>query len=217
VLSKLLSSVDRGDPKLVPLISSLQASLRAKVDTPNLTRQAAPRLAKTKPQSTSTSSATSTDLTPSTPGSAGSNRDWTTRNPFSKSLPRQRGQQQSFYSSDHGASGCACEPLQTPGQNEKKVVKDRSAVPLSEFSFDGVADENQHGGANVDGGSKIPWKIRAARRRAAKPHTTGMTKDEFAEIKQSLQESASKREQRAQEHLRKGDVFRPPQLPKLHL
>lgn len=38
--------------------------------------------------------------------------------------------------------------------------------------------------------SKIPWKIRAARKRALKHHTTGMTKDEFAQIKQSLSQSA---------------------------
>lgn len=38
--------------------------------------------------------------------------------------------------------------------------------------------------------SKIPWKIRAARKRATKHHTTGMTKDEFARIKKSLDESA---------------------------
>ena len=39
--------------------------------------------------------------------------------------------------------------------------------------------------------SKIPWKIRAARKRALKHHTTGMTKDEFAQIKQSLSQSAA--------------------------
>uniref|UniRef100_A0A0K2VI10 Uncharacterized protein n=1 Tax=Lepeophtheirus salmonis TaxID=72036 RepID=A0A0K2VI10_LEPSM len=38
--------------------------------------------------------------------------------------------------------------------------------------------------------SKVPWKIRAARKRAIKHHTTGMTKDEFQLIKNSLQESA---------------------------
>ena len=39
------------------------------------------------------------------------------------------------------------------------------------------------------GGSKIPWKIRAARKRALKHHTTGMTKDEFAQIKHSLSQA----------------------------
>ena len=39
--------------------------------------------------------------------------------------------------------------------------------------------------------SKIPWKIRAARKRSLKHHTTGMTKDEFAQIKKSLCQSAT--------------------------
>ena len=46
------------------------------------------------------------------------------------------------------------------------------------------------GPAQVYTTSKIPWKIRAARKRATKHHTTGMTKDEFARIKKSLDESA---------------------------
>ena len=40
--------------------------------------------------------------------------------------------------------------------------------------------------------SKIPWKIRAARKRQMKHHTTGMTKEEFAQIRESLKESAVK-------------------------
>lgn len=40
--------------------------------------------------------------------------------------------------------------------------------------------------------SKIPWKIRAARKRQMKHHTTGMTKEEFAQIQKSLKESAVK-------------------------
>ena len=69
---------------------------------------------------------------------------------------------------------------------EKVVKKDEA---LSEFShnensfFDNLDDK-------VYTTSKIPWKIRAARKRATKHHTTGMTKDEFARIKKSLDESA---------------------------
>ena len=44
--------------------------------------------------------------------------------------------------------------------------------------------------AEATSASKIPWKIRAARKRALKHHTTGMTKDEFAQIKQSLSQSS---------------------------
>ncbi len=62
---------------------------------------------------------------------------------------------------------------------------------LTEFEGGGQEDGEDGGGG---GGSKIPWKIRAARRRAGvRHHTTGMTKDEFAKIRQSLQESARRR------------------------
>jgi len=140
VLSKLMSSVNqRDDPKLVPLINSLQASLRATVD------QHQPQLGRTH------SSTSSSDL--STPGSASKSGVNSSRNPF------RRGHDQ---------------------------------VALTEFPLDEEEPAVEEEGGN--GGSKIPWKIRAARRRAAKPHTTGMTKEEFAEIKQSLKESAEKRE-----------------------
>ena len=52
------------------------------------------------------------------------------------------------------------------------------------------SDASGGGGEQPLGGSKIPWKIRAARKRALKHHTTGMTKDEFAQIKQSLTHAA---------------------------
>ena len=52
-------------------------------------------------------------------------------------------------------------------------------------------DSGGGGGEQPVGGSKIPWKIRAARKRALKHHTTGMTKDEFAQIKQSLTQAAT--------------------------
>ncbi len=48
--------------------------------------------------------------------------------------------------------------------------------------------------SSISTASKIPWKIRAARKRAMKHHTTGMTKDEFEQIKASLRESQDKRE-----------------------
>ena len=54
-------------------------------------------------------------------------------------------------------------------------------------------DPGGGGGEPPVGGSKIPWKIRAARKRALKHHTTGMTKDEFAQIKQSLTNAATTR------------------------
>ena len=63
-------------------------------------------------------------------------------------------------------------------------------VALSEFSTG--ADEPFFPFDGADGtSSKIPWKIRAARKRAMKHHTTGMTKDEFAKIKQSLMQSSA--------------------------
>lgn len=105
VLSKLISSIpNQGDPKLVPLITNLQASLKATVD---------------KSHPASLSSVETLDASP----------------------------------------------------RLKSVVE----------------NEEDHHAA-----SKIPWKIRAARKRQMKHHTTGMTKDEFAQIKQSLQESAEK-------------------------
>ena len=66
----------------------------------------------------------------------------------------------------------------------------KDPVALSEFSTG-----NEDPVFSLDGGdpssSKIPWKIRAARKRAMKHHTTGMTKDEFAKIKQSLMQSSA--------------------------
>ena len=61
-------------------------------------------------------------------------------------------------------------------------------VALSEFST-GNDDPFFPFDGDPDNSSKIPWKIRAARKRAMKHHTTGMTKDEFAKIKQSLMQS----------------------------
>lgn len=66
----------------------------------------------------------------------------------------------------------------------------KKEVALSEFSTG--ADEPFFPFDGADGSSsKIPWKIRAARKRAMKHHTTGMTKDEFAKIKQSLMQSSA--------------------------
>ncbi len=65
------------------------------------------------------------------------------------------------------------------------AVATKTDVALSEFSTG-----NDDPFFPLDSTSKIPWKIRAARKRAVKHHTTGMTKDEFAKIKQSLMQSS---------------------------
>ncbi len=102
VLSKLMSSVNQDDPKLIPLISSLQASLKDTVDSGAAAEGSGNKkrvtLAQTKQQNlgsstTSTTSSSSAALTPSTPGSAGGvggaggEKDWM-KDPFG-SLPKK--------------------------------------------------------------------------------------------------------------------------------
>ena len=110
VLSKLMQSINKSDPSLMPLIATLQASLKATVN--------------------------------------------------------------------HVDSNKVLE------EHNKK-----QDVALSEFSTG--ADEPFFPFDGDGSSSKIPWKIRAARKRAMKHHTTGMTKDEFAKIKQSLMQSSA--------------------------
>lgn len=111
VLSKLMQSINKNDPSLMPLIVTLQTSLKATV----------------KPMDS---------------------------NKISEA------------------------------ETERKTSK--KDVALSEFSTG-----NDDSFLPLDSTSKIPWKIRAARKRAMKHHTTGMTKDEFAKIKQSLLQSSA--------------------------
>jgi hypothetical protein len=127
VLSKLMQSINRNDPSLMPLIVNLQASLKATVKPVDSNRKTEAELDMEK-QAKAT-------VAP---------------------LPIKR------------------------------------EVALSEFST-GSDDPFYTLDANGDlpSTSKIPWKIRAARKRAMKHHTTGMTKDEFAKIKQSLMQSSA--------------------------
>ncbi len=60
------------------------------------------------------------------------------------------------------------------------------------FEQRGVGGDDESATDESHVASKIPWKIRAARKRQMKHHTTGMTKEEFAQIQQSLKESAVK-------------------------
>ena len=84
---------------------------------------------------------------------------------------------------NHVDSNKVTEAASTQSSKKKEVA-------LSEFSTG--ADEPFFPFDGADGtSSKIPWKIRAARKRAMKHHTTGMTKDEFAKIKQSLMQSSA--------------------------
>ena len=128
VLSKLMQSVNRNDPSLIPLIVNLQASLKATV----------------KPETH--------HLKPGT----GLNLKTTTVD--NKSIA------------------------------ELTTVEKKPDVALSEFSTNDYFPI-EAGSENC--ASKIPWKIRAARKRAMKHHTTGMTKDEFAKIKASLMQSSA--------------------------
>ena len=74
----------------------------------------------------------------------------------------------------------------------QQPVAARQEVALSEFST-GNEDPfySMDASDDLNSTSKIPWKIRAARKRAMKGHTTGMTKEEFAKIKQSLMQSSA--------------------------
>ncbi len=126
VLSRLMQSVQRNDPNLIPLIVNLQASLKATAKPIDSNRQAEAQQEQREKQERET---------------------------------QERRQQQ-------------------------------TDVPLSEFST--CNDETYFPmGSDVQATSKIPWKIRAARKRALKHPTTGMTKDEFAKIKQSLMASSA--------------------------
>ena len=122
VLSKLMQSINRNDPSLVPLIVTLQSSLK------------------------------------------------NTLKPIDSN--RREEEQAKPY-------------MQTP-------LNPRKEVALSEFS---TGNEDPFFSVEVsddlNSTSKIPWKIRAARKRAMKGHTTGMTKEEFAKIKQSLLQSSA--------------------------
>ena len=122
VLSKLMQSINRNDPSLVPLIVTLQSSLKATL----------------KPMD--------------------SNRRVEEKHQLQQQQP----------------------------------VAARQEVALSEFST-GNEDPfySMDASDDLNSTSKIPWKIRAARKRAMKGHTTGMTKEEFAKIKQSLMQSSA--------------------------
>ena len=77
-----------------------------------------------------------------------------------------------------------------PDKNQSPVVSELFGNECTFLSNMGT-DTSWGAGEQPVGGSKIPWKIRAARKRALKHHTTGMTKDEFAQIKQSLTNAAT--------------------------
>lgn len=126
VLSKLMQSINRNDPSLVPLIVTLQSSLKNTMKPIDSNR-----------------------------------RD---------------------------------EELQAPAKQNIQSVRpqQKQDVALSEFS---TGNEDSYFSMEVsddlNSTSRIPWKIRAARKRAMKGHTTGMTKEEFAKIKQSLMQSSA--------------------------
>ena len=125
VLSKLMQSINRNDPSLVPLIVTLQSSLKATLKPMDSNRRVE-------------------------------------------------------------------EKHQLQQQLQQQPVAARQEVALSEFST-GNEDPfySMDASDDLNSTSKIPWKIRAARKRAMKGHTTGMTKEEFAKIKQSLRQSSA--------------------------
>ena len=157
VLSKLMSSVDdANDPSLVPLIASLQASLKTAIVKPQLQKQ------HSAPKSPSSAGTTSSS------GSSG--RDWRS-DPFG-SLPKR------------------------PQQSQAEAAPRTEFEPRMARTFNPTHSQRANATDADDGdphvASKIPWKIRAARKRQMKHHTTGMTKEEFAQIRESLKESAVK-------------------------
>ena len=160
VLSKLMCSVDdANDPSLVPLITSLQASLKTAIVRPGgqLHKQhSAPK----SPSSAGTTTSSSSN---------GSN--WRS-DPFG-SLPKRPQQSQAEAAASRTEFG-------------PRVA--RTFNPAQRTSTSTDADD----GGDPHVASKIPWKIRAARKRQMKHHTTGMTKEEFAQIRESLKESAVK-------------------------
>ena len=163
VLSKLMCSVDdANDPSLVPLITSLQASLKTAIVKPGgqLQKQhSAPK----SPSSAGTTTSSSSN---------GSN--WRS-DPFG-TLPKRPQQSQAEAAASRTEFG-------------PRVA--RTFNPAQRTSTSTDADDGG-GGGDPHVASKIPWKIRAARKRQMKHHTTGMTKEEFAQIRESLKESAVK-------------------------
>merc|ERR1711935_1045045 len=127
VLSKLMQSINKNDPSLMPLIVTLQASLKGTI-------------ASAKPVD-------------------------------SNKMEEE-------------------EILRKSNATKNQVIQTKDPVALSEFST-GNDDPFVPLDGDPNSSSKIPWKIRAARKRAMKHHTTGMTKDEFAKIKQSLMQSSA--------------------------
>ena len=135
VLSKLMQSINKNDPSLMPLIITLQASLKGTI-------------------SASSSSSKPID-----------------------SNKMEEAQEESQRSKIN--------------QAKNQVNQTKDTVALSEFSTGNDDPFFPLDGTDPNSSSKIPWKIRAARKRAMKHHTTGMTKDEFAKIKQSLMQSSA--------------------------
>ena len=203
VLSRLMSSVNKGDPSLVPLITNLQASLKERsgpaskkkspsscvsdkttatsMPSPSKLNISSPAAAASETVAPSSSSSA---MSPSTPSSAGSQKEWL-KDPFG-SLPKR--------------------PAAQEAKQDFEPVIAKTFDPRNK-SIGGALEETRVVAAAASGGassethvaSKIPWKIRAARKRQMKHHTTGMTKDEFAQIQQSLRESAAKCKEQGQE------------------
>ena len=160
VLSKLMSQLKQGDPSLIPLITNLQTSLKTAAVQMNANDQGMQQH----------------NITPmNNPNRAGTNNK--NDNRYDKNNKR-------IFEED---------------QNQQQTNKKQSPVVSELFGnectyLSNMSGDGSGGGAaemaQPLGGSKIPWKIRAARKRALKHHTTGMTKDEFAQIKQSLSQAA---------------------------
>ncbi|TRY71051.1 hypothetical protein TCAL_12313 [Tigriopus californicus] len=167
VLSRLMSSVNKGDPNLVPLIANLQSSLKATRQTSSPMSTMMQRKVKVQMPFVAAPPDNQESLSPKTPNSA--QKNWT-KDPFG-SLPKRP---QVLQDGNFGP------------------VHSKTFEPNPTTEFESAHTTQQGVEAEVHAASKIPWKIRAARKRQMKHHTTGMTKDEFAQIQQSLRESAAK-------------------------
>lgn len=177
VLSKLMLSVDKDDnnsSNLVPLIASLQATLKANVKEVVREGKAGYERPRLSTSSQSKSSSLTSENSPGTPATK-------MKDPFEGINIREEDD---------------CPPVHArpfrPMKFQQQLARRNDSGTFT-GSFDHGYDETGNYSPAISTNKvNLPWKIRAARKRSVKHHTTGMTKEELSQIKQSIQDSAAK-------------------------
>ena len=173
VLSKLMNSVSKGDPSLIPLITTLQSTLKANKEASKREAKNDNRAVENQLRlSNSKSSSFTSEPSPGTPNSA---KEWM-KDPFG-SLPRR-----------------------PPAQNEEldfAPVHSKTFLPQSSMaknlsttsdlpeSSQGTTTENS---PSVT--SQIPWKIQATKKESVRHPKNNNIRQTFTQAKTSMQNSA---------------------------